>query len=136
MSESTTSLPIPLVYIAGPYRAATGWAIERNIQRARAVGALVVSAGGYPVIPHSNTSHFDGLAPDELFLAGTLTLLDRCDAIVALNGWQESKGTKAELARAKVKHLQILVLPSSQAEAERLIWKFVERVVKQMSVGA
>lgn len=89
-----------LVYIAGPYRAATGWGIELNIQRARAFGAVVVMAGAYPVIPHSNTSHFDGLAPDEFWLDGTMELLRRCDAAVFVTGWQDSSGARAEHSEA------------------------------------
>lgn len=127
--------PVPLVYVAGPYRAVTGWGIETNIQRARAVGAMVVAAGGYPVIPHSNTSHFDGLAPDDLFLTGTLALLDRCDAFVVLHGWQGSKGTTAEVARAKARHLPIQSLPPSPLDAPRVIATFLEGVIKRMSAG-
>jgi hypothetical protein len=96
-----------LVYVAGPYRAPTAWGVERNIQRARDLGALVAQAGAYPVIPHSNTSHFDGLAPDALWLDGTIELLRRCDAVIVVDCWEQSSGTRAELAEANDRRLPV-----------------------------
>jgi hypothetical protein len=90
-----------LIYVAGPYRAPTGWGIEQNIQAARQLGAQVVAAGAYPVIPHANTSHFDGLAPDEFWLAATLELMRRCDAVIFTRFWKESSGARAEYAEAE-----------------------------------
>jgi hypothetical protein len=85
-----------LVYVAGPYRAPSAWEIEQNIQRARKLGAEVAKAGAYPVIPHSNTSHFDGLASDELWLGGTLELMRRCDAVIFAPDWGTSRGSRME----------------------------------------
>lgn len=90
----------PLIYIAGPYRAPTAWGRERNIHEARRFGVMVARAGGYPVIPHSNTAHFDGEAPDELWLAGTLELMWRCDAVLLMPRWEESIGARTERAEA------------------------------------
>jgi hypothetical protein len=89
-----------LVYIAGPYRAPTTWGIAQNIHAAKEAGAIVASLGAYPVIPHSNTAHMDGIASDDLWLAGTLELMRRCDAVVMVHGWQRSTGSKAEHAEA------------------------------------
>lgn len=90
-----------LVYVAGRYRAPTTWERERNIQQARLVGAEVAKLGAYPVIPHSNTSHFDGLADDQFWLDGTMEMLRRCDAVVLVVGWEQSSGTRAEKAEAE-----------------------------------
>lgn len=90
-----------LVYIAGPYRAATAWGVECNIQAARKVGADVVLLGAYAVIPHSNTAHFDGLASDEFWLEGTLELMRRCDAVLMVPGWEASTGARGERAEAE-----------------------------------
>ena len=92
---------VKLVYVAGPYRAKTGWEIECNIQAARQLGARVLLAGAYPVIPHSNTSHFDGLAPDEVFLEGTMEQLRRCNAVIFHPEWERSSGSRAERAEAE-----------------------------------
>ena len=90
-----------LIYIAGPYRAQTTWGIAQNIHRAREAGALVASFGAYPVIPHSNTAHMDGVADDALWLGGTLELMRRCDGVVFCRGWMSSSGSVAEHNEAK-----------------------------------
>lgn len=94
-----------LVYVAGPYRAPTTWEVEQNIQRARRLGAEVAKVGAYPVIPHSNTSHFDGLASDELWLGGTIELMRRCDAVIFAPDWGTSRGSRMERDEAKRLHL-------------------------------
>lgn len=97
-----------LVYVAGPYRAKTTWDINCNIHKARVWGAAIAKCGAYPVIPHSNTAHFDGIADDKLWLDGTLELLSRCDAAIFIDGWRESSGSKAEWERAKVLRMPVL----------------------------
>lgn len=89
-----------LVYIAGPYRAATHWGVEQNIIRAREVSAAVWALGIAAFCPHTNTAHMSGAADEDVFLAGTLEVLRRCDAIVLVPGWSVSTGTKAEVAEA------------------------------------
>lgn len=85
-----------LIYIAGPYRAPTAWQREQNIHRARTWGVAVAHAGAYPVIPHANAAHFDGEAEDALWLAGTLELMRRCDAVLMIPRWSDSSGARAE----------------------------------------
>lgn len=88
------------VYIAGPYRGATAWEREQNIVRARQLGAEVVKLGAYPQIPHSNTAHMDGLAPDEFWLEATLEQMRRCDAVLFTPDWKCSTGARGEHAEA------------------------------------
>jgi hypothetical protein len=90
-----------LVYIVGPYRAATPWEIERNVRRAEDVAAQVVALGAYPVIPHANTRFFQGLADDDFFLEATQELLLRCDAAMLVPGWQASEGSIGEIELAQ-----------------------------------
>lgn len=89
-----------LVYVAGPYRAATLFEVEANIRRARERAVDVVRAGHYPVVPHLCTGFMDGLAPDEHFLAGARELLAVCDEVWLVKGWERSSGTLAEIASA------------------------------------
>ena len=89
-----------LIYVAGPYRAPTTWGIAQNIHHARAVGAVIAELGAYPVIPHSNTAHMDGVADDALWLAGTLELMRRCDGVVMFGLWKKSNGATAERREA------------------------------------
>jgi hypothetical protein len=90
-----------LVYVAGRYRGETGWDVEQNIRRAEIVGAEVARFGAAPLIPHSMNRFFNGFLNDDFWLAATMTMLERCDAIVLVPGWESSVGAKAELARAK-----------------------------------
>lgn len=100
-----------IVYVAGPYRAATWEGREANIQRALAV-ALECWKRGYPTIcPHMNTAHFDGEAPDELWLAGDLVLLEACKYMVLVPGWEDSRGTLAEIDHAEMKGIKVLLSP-------------------------
>lgn len=88
---------IPLIYIARPYTAATTSEIDTNIMRAREVGKVVAGLGAYPIIPHANTAHFDGAAPDSFWIPATLEACRRCDAMVVLPGWEKSVGTLGEI---------------------------------------
>lgn len=90
-----------LVYIAGPYRAPTREGIESNIQRAREAAEAVCRLGAYPVTPHLNTAHFDGVAGDQFFLDGTMELMRQCDFVLLVDGWEKSAGAVAEFDEAQ-----------------------------------
>jgi nucleoside 2-deoxyribosyltransferase len=91
-----------LVYIAGPLFAPNDWAIRQNIHRAAEVGFAVAEAGAYPLIPHTNTGAvFIGTITPEWWYAGTLEALRRCDAVMMVQGWPDSKGAVAEREEAK-----------------------------------
>lgn len=94
---------IPVVYVAGPYRAHTRERVELNIAAAKHVGALAIAKGWMPLIPHANTAGFEHLtqADDDFFLRGTLELMRRCDAVVLCPGWVASIGTRKEIEIAK-----------------------------------
>jgi hypothetical protein len=102
---------LKIAYTAGPYRAPTPRGIVENIRKAEAV-ALKYWLKGYAVIcPHKNTALFDGAAPDSVWLEGDLKILARCDVIVMVPGWRESKGAIAELSYAKAQGLDIIYEP-------------------------
>jgi nucleoside 2-deoxyribosyltransferase len=86
-----------VIYIAGPYRAATPHGILENIRRAEALAIEVWRAGYIAFCPHLNSAFFDGLVPDEMFLAGTMEMLSRCDGVIIVEEWADSLGTRAEL---------------------------------------
>jgi hypothetical protein len=78
------------------------WQIRRHIHRAATLGYEVAKLGAYPVIPHTNTgSVFMGTETPEFWYAGTLELLRRCDAIILVMGWEDSKGSTAEVEEAR-----------------------------------
>jgi hypothetical protein len=91
-----------IIYVCGPLIAPNDWEIRRNIHRAASVGYEVAKLGAYPVIPHTNTgAWFIGTETPEFWYAGTLELLRRCDAVILVSGWEESKGAREEVAEAK-----------------------------------
>ena len=102
--ESTEKDPIPLLYVAGPYRADTREGIELNIQSARAVAVRAAKKGWAVICPHLNTAHMDELAPeldDQFWLDATMEMMRRCDAVVLVQGWSESNGSCAEIEEAE-----------------------------------
>ena len=115
----------PLIYVAGPYRAATRDDIARNIDAARVIGISAAAIGWFPVIPHANTAHMELDLPelgDDFWLRGTLEMMERCDAVVLVPGWQNSAGTLGEIARADELRIPIFrtldTLPSAHAFIE------------------
>lgn len=104
---------IRLIYVAGRYRAPTFEGIAQNISAARKVGVAMAKMGWYPVIPHCNTAHMELNTPghgDDFWLAGTLELMTRCDAVVLVPGWESSEGTKGEVAKARELRLPVFEL--------------------------
>lgn len=90
-----------VVYIAGPFRAAHAWGIEQNVRRAECVAYQVFAGGHVALCPHTNTRHFDGSLPDQIFIDGTLELMRRCDVVIVLPDFQKSQGTLGEIAEAR-----------------------------------
>jgi indole-3-glycerol phosphate synthase len=89
-----------LVYVAGPFRAASAWGIEENIRRAERLALEVWRMGAACICPHTNTRHFQGAADDRVWLDGDLEILRRCDAMILVPDWQRSSGARAEVAEA------------------------------------
>lgn len=91
---------VKVIYIAGKYRGPNQWAIEQNIRAAEEVAARVWAMGHVALCPHANSRHMEGVASDEVFLAGTLELMRRCDAVLLVPNWRDSEGARAEVAEA------------------------------------
>lgn len=91
---------MPVCYIAGPYRAKPDphdhWVQECNIRKAEGVAHRVWQIGCAAVTPHLNTAHFQGSLPDSVWLDGDLAILAKCDAVVMVDGWEESMGATIE----------------------------------------
>ena len=88
----------PVIYIAGPYRGDSEYAVNQNIERAAIEAVWVWSVGGIALCPHLNTRFFGGAygLPDEVWLEGDLLLLDKCDAVYFISGWKSSEGCRGE----------------------------------------
>lgn len=99
------------VFIIGPYRASTPRGIIENIRAAEAMAIEVWKVGAVALCPHLNTALMDGILPDEVWLAGALELLSRCDAaIVVPHNYGSSAGSSSEIHAALDKGL--IVFPS------------------------
>lgn len=101
---------IPLVYVAGPYRAATPWDVEKNVRRAETVAREIWQLGAAAVCPHSMNRFFDKSVPDDIALPAMLELLRRCDGVAALVPFTTSTGTLRELKEAAVLGLSIVAV--------------------------
>lgn len=91
-----------LTYVAGPFSAATRAGVEDNIMRAALVGVEVAKVGGFPVVPHSNTSHplYEQVQQYPFWIAATMAMLRKCDAVMLVSGWEESSGARGERKEA------------------------------------
>ena len=90
-----------VIYIAGKFRGPTAWAIESNIRAAESLALEVWRSGAAALCPHTNTRFFQDAAPDDLWLAGDLAMLERCDALLTVSNWRDSIGAKAEVQHAE-----------------------------------
>ena len=88
-----------LIYIAGPYKAATPYETLCNILAARERALDVWELGGAALCPHSNTALFDGARgiPDATWYTGYAEMLLRCDAVYTVPGWERSIGATEEI---------------------------------------
>lgn len=89
-----------LGYLVGKFRGKTPWEVHCNVHEAEKCAHEVAHRGVFPVTPHKNTEHFDGLLDDGFWLDGTLTVMLRCDCVVVTPNWRSSSGSKKEIEAA------------------------------------
>ena len=80
-----------IAYVSGPHRANTINEVVQKIRRAENVAIKYWKKGYFAYCPHKNTALFDGILPDKVWLKGNLAMLERCDLIVMVQGWQTQK---------------------------------------------
>lgn len=90
-----------LVYTAGPYRAKTEQQVSWNVERAMWWAEAVWRLGGVAICPHTNTYKMDMAIDPEEFVERDLEIVCRCNAVLALPGWEKSKGALAEIKAAQ-----------------------------------
>lgn len=89
-----------VAFICGPYRARTINGIIENIQFAEKYAKKYWKLGYCVLCPHKNTALFDGVLPDDAWLEGAKEMVIRSDVLVAIPGWRNSNGGKAEVELA------------------------------------
>jgi len=125
-----------VVYVAGPYRGADAWEVERNIRRAEAVSLELWRMGAAPVCPHTSTRFFEGALPDETFLRGDLVLLERCDGVVLVKGWESSEGTVAEIRHANKIGKPVFKWPGSNIVRRWMLERWLSESPGSIARGA
>ena len=91
------------VYIAGKYTGVDYLEVDRNIAAAREAAAFLARNRIAYHCPHMNSAHFEVITPEvppEFWYEMTLEAMRRCDALLVLPSWSQSKGTQGELAEA------------------------------------
>lgn len=120
-----------LIYLAGPITAATNDAWWENIMRARTAAKELWKLGFSVICPHLNTAFMDGYADRECFIQGDLEQIRRCDGVVVLPQWEQSKGTWGEVELARELGKALFFLPH---EMERLLeWRDQEKATVRLS---
>jgi len=92
------------VYIAGPYRADNSDMVDINIARARSAMVRLMEAGYAPFCPHTMTGKMERDYPEiaeDVYLDIDIDWMLAADALLAIDGWQDSEGTKAEIEIAE-----------------------------------
>jgi hypothetical protein len=90
-----------VIYVAGPFRGPTAWAIAENVRHAERWAYQLACCGAMPLVPHTNTLNFHGELTDQFWLDGTLELMRRCDGAVFIPGWRLSAGSRGEWQEAE-----------------------------------
>lgn len=114
-----------LTYIAGPYSGPTFTARQRNIDNAENAALWCESNGIAVICPHLNSAHHDDKLPDvlpEFWYAATLTMLERCDAILLTPLWELSKGSANERCVAEKLGLPMFHFNDHRSRQQLIEW--------------
>ena len=101
-----------VIYIAGPHTGKSWADVESNIKTAEAAALQLWAAGWAVICPHLNSAHmeqYDAITGMDYkkWIAGTMEILKRSDAVYFLEGWEKSSGSRAELEEAAALQLSI-----------------------------
>lgn len=115
-----------LVYVAGPYSAPTSEEIEENCRLARNCGRCIAAITGvFPLVPHQLGIGIEEIGDYKYWIAATLEVMRRCDAVFAMSTYKSSKGARGEIVEAT-----LIGLPVFFAVAEVAEWAASRRNVE------
>lgn len=93
------------VYVAGPYSADNVLGVLQNIGRGERACAQLLRNGFSPFCPWHDKSYAMDEQCEEVtvedFQEHSMAWLECSQALLCIDGWEKSKGTMAEIARAK-----------------------------------
>ena len=99
------------IYIAGPYSADNLIDYEAHKRIGRAMGAYLTAHGYAPYCPFLDSVYLEGVYGDAITVKDlqevSMAYVETCEAMLILPGWENSKGTKAEIKRAKELNLPV-----------------------------
>ena len=90
------------VYVAGAYSSDNVLGVLNNIREGIKVSAAVLKAGHSPFCPWADhLFHLqDGTLTVEQYQQSSMSWLEVSDVVLLVPGWENSKGTRKEIARA------------------------------------
>lgn len=103
-----------LVYVAGPYSGKTKEDVQFHIDQATDVAGELWKKGYAVICPHANTAHFEDKFPTisyDQYLKGDFEIIARCDALLLLPNWQDSKGAREEECYARRAGIPTYIYP-------------------------
>ena len=103
-----------LVYVSGPYSPRAFQTIDDNIEIARRIAIQLWEAGHAVICPHLNTAHMeiDCSCTWEDYIKGDRLMIERCDAVVMVPGWEQSKGSVIEKVHAEAYNIPVYIYPA------------------------
>jgi hypothetical protein len=98
-----------IAYLAGPYTANNEYLVNKNVLFAASIAIKLWYYGFITICPHKNSENFLGgyNLTNDILLKGDIEILKRCDFVVVLPGWRNSKGTQMEIEAAKELNIPI-----------------------------
>ncbi len=95
-----------VIYVAGKYSGENEYEVKKNIAVAEEHAvAIWKTKKAAAICPHLNTSHWGQLLTHQEFIDGDLAIMERCDGVLFLPNWRQSKGAKLEHNHAVLKGL-------------------------------
>ena len=105
-----------LIFISGPYSANTKLATEFNIGVARDAAIWLAEHKIFYFCPHLNSMFFEQWldTPVSFYYVMDEEILSRCDALLLLPGWENSKGATSEFNFATRANKPLFYYPHQQ----------------------
>lgn len=93
------------VYVAGAITDPDPTVMLKNFGKGMSISAGLVSAGYYPFSPFIDHSFFYTEGGKDITVRNikdySMRWLEKCDCVLVIDGWENSKGTIAEINHAK-----------------------------------